>query len=92
MKRMIALLLTCLLMVSVCGGCGPKDQPGDSTTGETEAKTHSLRVGFGRADISPEVFVPLGGGSNNVSYSVEDPLYATCIAITDEMDNTILVP
>jgi hypothetical protein len=46
-------------------------------------------------DITPEESVPLrglgGDTSNRMSKDVKNPLYATCIAFTDETDNTILL-
>lgn len=53
-----------------------------------------LRIGFGRADITPTESVILHGypgNTNRWSQSVLDPIYATCIAITDEADNTIII-
>ena len=92
MKKTMALVLCAIMMISLFCGCGPADQPGDGTQNTEPANVeHSLRVGFGRSDITPETFVPLGGGSGNISYSVEEPLYLNCVAITDETDNTILV-
>ena len=51
-------------------------------------------VGYARVDITPEESVPLAGYGNNMqrlSQGVLDPLYATCIAITDNTGNTLLV-
>ena len=53
-----------------------------------------IRVGFGRADVTPENGTPLGGfgnGARRLSENVLDPLTATCIAITDGKDNTLLL-
>lgn len=54
----------------------------------------NLFVGFGRADISPTESVPLRGygySSGRMSTKIQDPLYATCIALTDDSDNTVLI-
>ena len=53
----------------------------------------SLRVGFGREDITPAGSVVLAGGGNDdrVSKNILDFLYVTCVAITDENDNTVLI-
>ena len=51
-------------------------------------------VGYARVDITPEESVPLAGYGNNMqrlSQGVLDPLYATCIAITDDAGSTLLV-
>lgn len=93
MKKTLSLILCILMILAVFSGCGPTEQPGESTVPSTEApKPHSLRVGYGRVDITPEYSVPLGGRHGEVfSEKVVDRLYATCIAFTDENDNTILV-
>lgn len=54
----------------------------------------SFSVGYARIDITPEESVPLAGYGNNMkrlSQGVLDPLYATCIAITDDAGNSILL-
>ena len=54
----------------------------------------TLSVGFGRVDISPTEPVPLRGygySSGRMSSYIQDPLYATCIALTDSGDNTVLL-
>ena len=56
--------------------------------------TTGFRVGYGRVDITPTESVPLAGfgsTSNRMSNNILSKLYATCIAITDENDNTILL-
>lgn len=53
-----------------------------------------LQVGFGRASITPRGSVPLTGYGNEAhrySQTVLDPLYATCLAFTDEAGDTALV-
>lgn len=86
MKRILAIML-CLLMLLSFAACGKK--PAEAPATET------LRVGFGRADITPvDISVPLYGYGNHgsrISTEVLDPIYATCIALTDSADNTILI-
>lgn len=56
--------------------------------------TCSFSVGFARTDITPTASVPLAGYGNpmqRLSQGVLDPLYATCIAITDSTDSTVLL-
>ena len=51
-------------------------------------------VGYARIDITPEESLPLAGYGNNMqrlSQGVLDPLYATCIAITDGEGNSVLL-
>ena len=53
-----------------------------------------LKVGFGRVDITPDHFGPMGGFGNDnhrICTEVWDHLYGTCIAITDEADETMLL-
>jgi len=93
MRKVISITLCLLLVLSVFSGCGPTNQPGESTAPSTEApKPHTLQVGYGRVDITPEYSVPLSGRHEEVfSDKVVDRLYATCIAFTDENDNTVLL-
>ena len=52
------------------------------------------KIGFGRVDITPAESVPLSGmgiNSKRMSRIVRDELYATCIAITDTADTTVLL-
>ena len=91
MKRNMCLLLCAVLMTLLFAGCQPA-QPGETTAPQI---SHVLKVGYGRVDITPEESVPLrglgGDTSNRMSKDVKNPLYATCIAFTDETDNTILL-
>lgn len=52
-----------------------------------------LKVGFGREKITPtiEVYISGGGNPKRISTGILDDLYVTCIAITDQADNTVLV-
>lgn len=57
-------------------------------------KNYDYLVGYGRIDITPTESVPLGGyGSTlkRMSYVIRDRLFASCIAVTDKADNTILL-
>ena len=57
-------------------------------------ENEKLLLGYGRAEITPENPVPLGGYGNpavRVSERVRDPLYATCLAFTDGAGNTALI-
>jgi len=53
-----------------------------------------LRVGFGRADITPLESCQLGGlggvEGSRMSTEILDRLYTICIAITDEKDETVI--
>ena len=55
---------------------------------------NKLSVGFGRASITPLESVPLGGYGNShsrFSADVLSDLYAICIAVTDDDNNTVLL-
>lgn len=100
MKKTIAILLLLALVLGLVG-CGPAT-PNTPTGGETngsEASTDGntasgFRVGYGRANITPRDSVPLSGYGNSstrMSTGYLDYLFATCIAFTDEEDNTLLM-
>ena len=53
-----------------------------------------IQVGFGRHDIMPIGSIELGGmgnGPHRKSNNILDTLFATCIAITDSKDQTLLL-
>ena len=55
---------------------------------------NDIQVGFGRVDITPDYSVPLAGYGNThkrMSTGVQDRIYATCIAITEESGQTLLL-
>lgn len=56
-------------------------------------KSDTLRVGFGRAIITPTEPVHLSGGSDpkRISNNILDDMTVTCIAITDAGDRTVLL-
>ena len=85
MKKIITLLLV-VFMTFGLAACG------ESNVATVEEK--GLRVGFGRADVTPSYSVPLAGYGNSsmrMSQGFLDYLYVTCIAITDETDRTVLL-
>ena len=56
--------------------------------------TTNLRVGYSRIDMTPEYSVPLAGYGNThtrMSQGWYNRIYATCIAITDEQEETLLL-
>lgn len=59
----------------------------------TNELKYTLRVGFGRQEIMPDTVLPLGGnGLYGREYTgVNDTLYITYIAVTDEKDQTVLL-
>ena len=93
MKKALSLVLCLLMVLSLFAGCGSEPQPTETTTPTTEPPAGPvLQVGYGRVDITPEYSVPLGGRHDEVySEKINDRLYATCIAFTDQTGNTVLV-
>ena len=82
MKKLLSLILVLVLVLGLCA-CG-----GGSKTPK------GLTVGYGRADITPKFSVGLHGYGDvgkRMSKGVLNKLYATCIALTDETGNTILL-
>lgn len=87
MKKIIAILLSLTLLVSIVGVLAGCQEKGTAEGGK-------LLVGYGRADVTPDDPVPLGGYNNDlqrVSTTVRDPIYATCIAVTAEDGTSILM-
>ena len=79
MKKLFAFVLCVLLVLVPFAGCN-------------NASAHTLSVGFGKVDVTPMEPVPLGGYTyERFSEDIRDPLYATCIAFTDENDNTVIL-
>lgn len=57
-------------------------------------ENYEFKVGYARANISPEAPVPLSGFGTNatrISERIMDELYASCLALTDADGNTALV-
>ncbi len=81
MKKTLALLLTLILVLSLCA-CG----------GGEAGNKDGLKVGFGRASIVPDGSENLAGGDakSRKSQGYLDEIFATCIAIT-EGEETVLV-
>lgn len=94
MKRIFLLVfvLVFTLSIAACGG-----NTDSVTTAEAAGNMSEgvLRVGFGRANISPEESVPmagLGGYSERfMSGGVSEELYFTCIAIQAGEGETVLL-
>ena len=90
MKKLISLFLVLTLVLSLCA-CGSSSEGGNETTGT--AAPQGLQVGYGRANITPDFSVGLGGYSDAETRRSEgfmDYLYMTCIAAT-EGDETVLI-
>lgn len=57
-------------------------------------ENETLFAGYARTEITPKESVPLigfGNAEKRMSNWVRDPLYASCIAVTDSEENTLLL-
>ena len=82
-----------VLVIGLFSGCGG-EKPVETTQPSETEPAHVLKVGYSRVDITPKESVPmrgLGSSSERKSEEVIDPLYATCVAFSDETGNTILL-
>ena len=88
MKKVLSLILCILFTASLFMAC---DKSQGDSNGDTSGQ---FSVGYGSADISPKESVMLSGfGDHTERYStkVSEPLLTTCIAITDENGETVIV-
>lgn len=90
MKKAVALLLVLVFLVGMTA-C-------DKIGGEKQHSGASLSVGYAVLDISPNISLPLDGYAGTQwapehrwSQSVDWPLKAITIAITDAKDNTVII-
>ena len=87
MKKMIALLLAVLTVLSLCAcGAGGEAKQEEKAEGK-------LQLGFGRVCISPENSIPLNGygtSTNRMSTEVLNDLYVTCLAMSDGNNKALL--
>ena len=93
MKKLISVFLLFVLVLSMFG-CAKPAKDGAAQNQEAQRQEKTFRVGYARMDITPEEAVPLGGFGNcdkRISTVILRRLYVTCVAITDEQDNTVLM-
>ncbi len=93
MKKLISVLLLMVMVLSLFGCAKPENEPAVQNQ-EAGSQEKTFRVGYARYDITPEEAVPLGGFGNcdkRISTKILRRLYVTCVAITDEQDNTVLM-
>jgi len=86
MKKLVSIILAVLMVLSLCACAGSGE-----TSKEPEA---AFSVGYARENITPSKSVPLAGYGNvekRMSNNTLDLLYATCVAISDTQDNTVLL-
>lgn len=93
MKKRLAMLLALVLLLGLCACAAGGDAAEPAAPAEGRAQS-GFRVGYARVSIQPTEELPLGGYGNTtsrISTGFLNYLYATCIAITDEQDNTVLL-
>lgn len=93
MKKLISVFLLMVMVLSLVGCGKPANEP-VAQSQEAASQEKTFRVGYARYDITPEEAVPLGGFGNcdkRISTVILRRLYVTCVAITDEQDNTVLM-
>lgn len=91
MKRLFCLLLVFILTGGLFACSKPEAQQTPSAL-EKPAWAGQFAVGYGRADVTPDHSVGMRGfGDVRQSVGVLNKLYITCIAVTDETGNTVLL-
>jgi len=87
MKRFLVLIMIAVMLIGLCA-CGEKKP-------ETAAKEPAaFQVGFGRVNINGSGALPLAGygdANDRMSQGMLDYISTTCIAITDEKGETVLL-
>lgn len=96
MKKLVCLLLSFVFVLSLCAcGASKKETPASPSTAATTepGEGGAFQVGFGRVNItpSPNTGVLLDGYDDRWSEGVLNYMFATCVAITDEQNNTLLL-
>ena len=94
MKKIVALLLVLVMVLAMtaCGASTPAGEGGGENGGASA--NGGFRVGYGKANITPDGQVGMGGygrSDQRLSTGVLSYLWVTCVAISDAEDNTILV-
>jgi len=92
MKRFLCFVLVLMMAVGLLA-CGKKEAtPTTPAAVEAPAWAGQFAVGYGRADVTPDHSVGMRGfGDVRQSVGVLNKLYITCIAVTDETENTVLL-
>ena len=87
-KRIVSFSLLLVLLLGLFSGCG--SEPASNS----DPLAGKFSVGYSKVDITPSEPVRLAGFSSSEernSTGVLDPIYATCVAFTDEAGTTVLM-
>lgn len=91
MKRFLCLLLVLVTAISLLA-CGKQEAPQAPAAEEKPAWAGQFAIGYGRVDVTPDYTVGMRGfGDVRMSVGVLNRLYITCVAVTDETGNTVLL-
>lgn len=92
MKRILYLSLVLMMAVSLMA-CGKQEaMPQIPAAEEAPSWAGQFAVGYGRVDVTPNYSVGMQGyGDLRMSIGVLSKLYITCVAMTDESENTVLL-
>lgn len=96
LKRVLSFITAACLMLSLCAcsvGQGEQDSTAAQNSGNS-LKEGQILAGYARADITPEESVPMGSYGNSLqrmSEGFKDPLYITCLYLTDKDGNSTAV-
>ena len=84
MKRILSVALAFILVLGLCA-CGGKT--------EQKAEPKTFRVGFSRVNITPSSVngLAMEGYKDQICEGIFSYIMATCVAITDEQNNTLLL-
>lgn len=86
MKKVLTIVLALVMILCLFAGCGEKEGGKQGFDG--------LAVGVGRVDITPDnpigAHINGGGDPNRMAEGILDQQVITCVAITDEQNNTVL--
>lgn len=99
MKRTITWLLLLALVLGLmgCESNTPQTETEQMEATQTEATLSPITafsVGYAKVDVTPDFSVPLNGYGNietRMSTGFLDRIYATCVAVTDARNETVLL-
>lgn len=89
MKKMISLLLACMMLLALCA-CGKTEAP----AGQTAETPKGLQIGYAKVNITAPIGTPMGGygnSNNRLATSLLDYQFITAVAATGENGETVLL-